>query len=92
MVEQLRKRASDLQKKVMEQTLQENKELLNDPRGLIAMNEMNPLTYSALGFASDDTMSELRKKYPSIVTKTNNIATGMMQCDCCLSQMQTSGN
>jgi len=58
-------------------------DILNDQRALRAFNEEMPLTATALGLNKEQDYSRIRKLHEKIVTTSNDIAKGLMQCDCC---------
>ena len=59
---------------------------------MVALNEEVPLTSTAMGIATEESMAELRQRYSQIVCLKNNIGLGLIQCDCCLSQKPQEKN
>ena len=80
----LREKASEVQQMFVQEAL--SNDILNDQRALRAFNEEVPLTSSSLGLINDVDYSSIRRLHEKIVTVKNDIARGLLQCDCCLSQ------
>lgn len=78
-LQQLQRRAKDLQNKYFKNALdQVGNDIRRDHNALVALNEEVPLTSTAMGIATEDSMSELRQRYPSIVCMKNNIGLGLI--------------
>ena len=78
-LQQLQRRAKDLQNKYFKIALDEvGSEIKKDYNALVALNEEVPLTSTAMGIATDDTMTQLRARYPSIVCQKNNFAQSLL--------------
>ena len=60
--------------------------MLDDPRAVQAFQEEVPLTATSLGVNRDVDYVKLRERHSDIVNRRNNPLTGLLQCDCCLSQ------
>lgn len=45
---------------------------------MVALNEEVPLTSTAMGIATEESMAELRKRYSQIVCLKNNIGLGLI--------------